>query len=425
MICGSSFSWWNAGFFAYTVGEWLFGPLGENYYMEVVKDIVRRPLNWLLVAMPIALVLEGMHVPPIWIFLTAAVAIIPLAGLMGHATEHLAEKLGAGIGGLLNATFGNAAELIIALIALSKGPQMYPLVKASITGSIIGNILLVLGLAMVCGGAYHRRQRFNATAASMGATLLALAGAGLVIPTIFYYLLDPTHRDNVAHLSEEIAVILALAYALSLFFSLRTHRHLFAEAGEPEDAPAHDTDAEIAAELPVHWSRKASLIVLVVSTIGVAIISELLVGSIEPACEALGMTSVFVGVIVVAVIGNAAEHSTAVLVAMKNKMDLAINIAIGSSIQIALFVAPALVFASLLFGHSQVLDLHFTPLETIALLISIAIVALVAQDGESHWMEGVMLLAVYIILGLAFFNLPEEGTHGAKIPTPVEASVQE
>jgi Ca2+:H+ antiporter len=384
--------------------------------MEVIKDIAQKPLNWLLLAMPLALVLEWLHAPPLWIFLVAAIAIIPLAGLMGHATEFLAETLGSGIGGLLNATFGNAAELIIAMIALSKGPSMYPLVKASITGSIIGNVLLVLGLAMVAGGIYHRRQTFNATAASMGATLLALAATGLIIPTIFFYLLDPSQRTSVAHLSEEIAIILAVAYGLSLVFTLRTHRHLFADAGHSEEVPipaVTPTSAAAAIEEKHHWSRKASLTVLVLATIGVAIVSEFLVGSIEPACEALGMTSVFVGVIVVAVIGNAAEHSTAVLVAMKNKMDLSINIAIGSSIQIALFVAPVLVFASLLFGHETILDLHFTPLEAIALLISIAIVALVAQDGECHWMEGVLLLAVYIILALAFFNLPEEVGHSA------------
>jgi len=304
----------------------------------------------------------------------------------------------------LNATFGNAAELIIALLILSHGPEMYPLVKATITGSIIGNALLVLGMAILFGGLSHSRQVFNRTAASMGATLLALASVGLIMPTVYYYLfragatLSTQELHNVEYLSEEIAGVLGFTYLLSLVFSLRTHQHLFGGSDEEStNAEHHQAD----------WSRTTSLIMLLVATAGVAGMAHILVGSVELAGRALGMNQVFVGVIVVAIVGNAAEHSTAVLMAMKNKMDLALHIAVGSSMQIALFVAPVLVFASMFMGHSRPLDLHFTPLELIALVIAVAVLALVSQDGESHWMEGAMLLAVYFILALAFYHLPE------------------
>ncbi len=369
---------------------------------QASQALIKQPLNGLLLAVPLAVALELFHTGPIWVFISSGVAIIPLAGLMGRATENLAETLGAGIGGLLNATFGNAAELIIALLLLWRGPEMYPLVKASITGSIIGNCLLVLGVAMLLGGLYFPRQQFNRTAAGMGATLLALASVGLLVPTLYYYLL-PTgalttpERHKIEFLSEEIAAILAVIYLLSLVFSLRTHRHLF--GGE---------EREQAGGYRPEWSRRTSLLVLLVATAGVAWMAHLLVASVEHAAQALGMNQVFIGVIVVAVVGNAAEHSTAVIVAMKNKMDLAVQIAVGSSLQIALFVAPVLVLASMLMGHDQPLDLHFTPLEMITVLLAVGVLALVAQDGECHWMEGVMLLGVYVILALAFYHLPEQ-----------------
>jgi Ca2+:H+ antiporter len=361
-----------------------------------------EPLEWLLVAFPVAVVLRMAHAGDLWLFLASCVAIVPLAGLMGRATENLAETLGPGIGGLLNATFGNAAELIIGLMVLWRGPQMYSIVKASLTGSIIGNILLVLGASILAGGLFHKRQEFNRTAASMGTTLLALAVVGLIVPSVFYYLLQQSaERDSesILHveesLSEEIAVILAVVYVISLVFSLVTHAHLFA-GPEAEEEAAHEPE----------WSRRTSLIVLAVATAGVAVMSEFLVGSVEHAAETLGLNHIFVGVIVVAIVGNAAEHSTAILMAMKNKMDLAVTIAIGSSLQIALFVTPALVFASMLMGHSHPLDLNFSLMELLAMVVSVAVLALVSQDGESHWFEGVMLLAVYGILALAFFHLP-------------------
>lgn len=239
---------------------------------------------------------------------------------------------------------------------------------------------------------------------------MALATVGLIMPTLYYYVfaanstLRPQQLSTVEFLSEEIAAILAVVYLLSLVFMFVTHRNIFDSAEHPA------TEASIAAgeELPeAHWSRKTAIIVLLVSTGCVAVVAEMLVGSVEAAAHAFGMSRVFVGVIVVAVIGNAAEHSTAVLMAMKNKMDLAVNVAIGSGIQIALFVAPVLVFASMLMGHEHPLDLHFTMMEIVAITISIAILAIVAQDGESHWLEGVMLLAVYAILALAFYHLGE------------------
>jgi Ca2+:H+ antiporter len=357
-----------------------------------------EPLYWLLLALPAAIILKLLHTSDLWLFVVSCVAIIPLAGLMGRATENLAETLGAGIGGLLNASFGNAAELIIAFVALRKGPDFYPLIKASLTGSIIGNTLLVFGLAILVGGIRHSRQVFNRTAATAGAALLALATVSLIMPTIYQQVVQPTDHQQVVSLSEELAIILAVTYLLSLLFSLRTHKHLFAgpEENLPTTGAAHQPE----------WNRRTSLIVLTISTIGVAMVSEFLVGSVEHAGESLGLNNVFVGVIVVAVVGNAAEHSTAVLMAAKNKMDLAINIAVGSSLQIALFVAPILVFASWAMGQSPALDLHFTLMETITVALTVAVFALVCQDGETHWMEGVMLLAVYAMFALAFFHLP-------------------
>jgi Ca2+:H+ antiporter len=363
--------------------------------MDQVKEFFtpRNFMNWLLVAVPVAIGLELSHASAIAIFVASAIAIIPLAGWMGRATEHLAEKLGEGIGGLLNATFGNAAELIIAIMALHKG--LFDVVKASITGSIIGNILLVLGLSILAGGLRERQQKFNPTAAMLGSTMLALSAIGLLLPAVFHFLVRGLPNAHEQDLSLEIAVVLFITYVLSLVFTLRTHSHLY--VGEPDK-----TEEE---SIGTHgWSQSRSVITLLVATAFVALMSEFLVGAVEEASRALGLTEVFVGVILVAIIGNAAEHSTAVLVALKNKMDLALNIAIGSSMQVALFVAPVLVFISYAFGRPM--NLIFTPLEVIAVGVSVAVVALIAQDGESNWMEGVLLLAVYMILGLTFYFLP-------------------
>jgi Ca2+:H+ antiporter len=327
------------------------------------------------------------------IFVVSALGIIPLAGLMGRATEELAERLGQGVGGLLNATFGNAAELIIAGIALRAG--LFDLVKASITGSIIGNVLLVFGLSALAGGLRYPTQRFNRTAASQGSTLLVLSGIGLVVPAIFHFLARGSPDAHELEVSLEIAGVLFVTYLLSLVFTLRTHSHLY--TGEPHPAAA----------APEHGggSVKRAVALLVAATVGIAVMAELLVGAAEVTAHALGWSEVFVGVILVAIIGNAAEHSTAVLMAMKDKMDVAVNIAVGSSIQVALFVAPLLVFASYAIAPRP-MDLLFTPLEVLSVVLAVGIIALIADDGETHWMEGVQLLAVYVILGIAFFYLP-------------------
>ena len=347
--------------------------------------------NVLYAFAPLAVALELLHADPMLIFISSALAIIPLASLMGKATEHLASRVGAGIGALLNASLGNAAELIIALVALREG--LHDVVKASITGSIIGNILLVLGLSMVAGGLRYDRQRFNPTAAGMGSSLLLLSAIGLVVPALYQFTASEQGQGLERELSLEIAVILFVIYLLSLVFSLKTHRHLF--SGETP---------RLSQDMHQSWGLRFAIGVLVIVTVGIAVMSELLVGAIQPAAIRLGLTQVFVGVILVAFIGNAAEHSTAVLAAMKNNMDLAFGIAVGSSLQIALFVAPVLVFASYILGAP--LDLIFTPFEVAAVTISVLVVGFVAMDGESHWMEGVMLVGVYLILAIAFYFLP-------------------
>jgi Ca2+:H+ antiporter len=354
---------------------------------------MKSVLNWLLVFIPIAIVLEVTHADPVYVFIASAVAIIPLAGWMGRATEWMAEHLGPGIGGLLNATFGNAAELIIAIMALRAG--LHEVVKASITGSIIGNILFVLGLAIVAGGMKYPELRFNRTAASLASTLLALSAIALIVPALFHRL-SANATATVEHtLSLEIAIVLAITYILSLVFTLHTHKHLYVGEGDDE------TDDAIGMHRVPLWK---SAIILLIATAAVALMSEFLVGAVEHTAERLGMSDIFVGVFIVAIVGNAAEHSTAVLVAMKNKMDLAVNIAVGSSLQVALLVAPALVFISHLFGKP--LDLLFTTFEIAAIVLSVAVVNLIASDGESNWMEGVLLLGVYAILGLAFYTMP-------------------
>ncbi|MFN2477098.1 MAG: calcium/proton exchanger [Chthoniobacterales bacterium] len=358
---------------------------------------IRPSLDWLLVFVPIALALRFV---PAWsnptaLFICAALAIIPVAGWIGHATEALACHVGEGLGGLLNATFGNAAELIIAGIALSKG--LTSVVKASITGSIIGNVLLVLGLSIVAGGTKFREQRFNRTAARTSVISLSLAAIALIIPTVFHSAAtaSPTGWSPATeqHLSLGIAVVLFVTYACVLGFSLKTHKHFF-QGGEPD---THDlTDV---------WPRAKAITILIIATAVVALLSEFLVGTIESVRTSLGITEVFVGIIVVAIVGNAAEHSTAIVMAMKNKMDLSVGIAIGSSLQIALFVAPVLVFLSYFFGRPM--NLEFTMPEIFAVVASVYILFQISGDGETNWIEGIQLLSVYLILGILFFYLPE------------------
>lgn len=352
-------------------------------------------LNALLVFVPLAFVAEfAMHARPVIVFIISCLAVIPLAGLMGHATEQLAEQMGEGVGGLLNATFGNAAELIIAIIALRAG--LFDLVKASITGSIIGNILLVFGLSTLVGGLRYQTQSFNATAAGAGTTLLVLSAVGLLVPAVFHAIVGDAFREREHNLSLEIALVLIVTYALSLVFTLKTHRYLYVgDVSKEDDEPGDHAPTPL-------WRP---VLLLLAATAGIAFMAEFLVGAARETAESLGWSEVFVGVIVVAIIGNAAEHSTAVMMALKNKMDVAINIAVGSSIQVALFVAPVLVLLSYALAPRP-MDLIFTRLEVMAVAVSVLIMGYVAADGESHWMEGVQLLAVYAILGIAFFFLP-------------------
>jgi Ca2+:H+ antiporter len=356
----------------------------------------RHPVSVLLVFAPIALYLEFTAAErTTLIFISATLAIIPLAGLMGSATEDLAEHLGGGIGGLLNATFGNAAELIIALLALRAG--LPDLVKASLTGSIIGNVLLVFGAAALVGGLKHPVQRFNRTAAAHGTTMLMLSVIGLVVPAVFHYLSRGAFADRELALDTAIAVVLFFTYCVSMLFMLRTHRELYGVAHE-----AHGDEEQARRTRSV----KRPILMLLASTAGVAVMSEVLVGAVGEAAGSLGMTELFTGVVVIALVGNAAEHYSAVTLAAKNDMDASISIAVGSSIQIALFVAPALVFLSYVIAP-QPMDLLFTVFEVVAIGLAVVSIALIAQDGETHWMEGVQLLAVYVILCLGFYYLPE------------------
>jgi Ca2+:H+ antiporter len=311
----------------------------------------------------------------------------------------LAARIGEGAGGLLNATFGNAAELIIAVIALSKG--LTSVVKASITGSIIGNILLVFGLSILCGGTKYSEQRFNRAGARTSAISLSLAAIALIIPTVFHGAAERSPGGWTPlmeqRLSLAIAAVLFLTYFCLLSFALKTHRHFF-----------QGIDGELE-EKGEYWSRRKAVIILFIATGFVALLAEFLVGTIESARATFGLTETFVGVVVVAIIGNAAEHSSAILMALKNKMDLTVGIAIGSSLQIALFVAPLLLFISYFFGKPM--DLEFSRPEVIAVVASVYILFQIAGDGETNWMEGVQLLSVYIILGVLFFYLPEGVVH--------------
>jgi Ca2+:H+ antiporter len=349
----------------------------------------------LLVFVPIAIGLE-MMVPEnhTAIFSASVLAILPLAGMIGRSTEVLAERLGGGIGGLLNATFGNAAELIIGALALREG--LIDLVKASLTGSIIGNVLLVFGAAAFVGGLKRPTQRFNRTAAGMGTTMLLLSTIGLVVPAVFHRLARNAGGGTELKLDTEIAVVLFATYCASLVFTLRTHRSLFGAADHGGGAGDHQ---------PKSSEVKRSIIMLFAATAAVAVVSELLVGSVSATARDFGMTDLFVGVVIVALVGNAAEHFSAVVLAADDKMDAAISIAVGSSTQIALFVAPTLVFLSYAIAP-QPMDLLFTTFELLAIGLSVLSIAFIAHDGETNWMEGVQLLAVYIILSLGFFFLP-------------------
>lgn len=349
-------------------------------------------LNFLLLLAPVAIVLDVAHAAPLLIFFAAALAIAPLAGALGEATGALAAHSGPAVGGTLNATLGNATELIISIFAIRAG--QISVVKASLSGSIIGNLLLVLGLSIVAAGTRRTTLNFSRTNASRNSTMLMIAVAALVMPAVFALTTygDLGHHESarLEHLSLWTSGVLIALYLGNLIFMFKTHSHAMEQPGEPE-AP--------------EMSKRQALISLVFATALIAVLSEILVAQIGSVTRALGMTQLFVGVIVVALIGNAAEHSTAVMMAMRNQMDLAITVAAGSSTQIALFVAPVLVFLSVAMGHPM--TLLFNGFEIAGLFLSVLVTAMICYDGETNWFEGAQLLALYAVVAVAFYFVPD------------------
>jgi Ca2+:H+ antiporter len=346
-------------------------------------------LNILLIFAPVAILGRLLGWPPTLLFVASALAVIPTAGIMGQATEELAARTGPRMGGLLNATLGNAAELIITVFAIRSG--LLDLVKASITGSIIGNILLVMGMSILVGGIKNGAQRFNRTHAGVNATQLLLAVAALAIPSLFFFAHEET-TGPVEWLSMGTAAAMLAIYAAGLLFGF--------QRSSPEPDLAHQTQQQHHGG----WGLRRSVIFLVGATVLIAVLSEVLVGAVESTVSTLGISEFFIGIIVVPLVGNVAEHAVAVQAAWKNKMELSMAVSLGSSLQIALFVAPLLVFVSLFMGNP--LTLVFNQFEIVALFAGSLIAALVAQDGETNWLEGAQLLGVYAILALAFFFLP-------------------
>ena len=346
--------------------------------------LLRPGLSWLLVLVPVSLVAEFVLHEDLVAFLAAAGAILPLAGLIGRATDELALHGGPRLGGLLNATFGNVTELIIAVFLIVD--EQVEVVKASLTGSILGNLLLVLGLSLLAGGLRHQEQEFNSRAAGVHATSLVLAVIGLLMPALFVL---TTGRHGFVQrevVSGAVATVLILLYAAVIAFVFVTHEHLFRTPSAGERAT---------------WSVRLGVGVLLAATAFVGLESEVLVGALEPALEDLGLSKLFVGLIIIPVVGNAAEHGSAVLMALRDKVDVTLEIAIGSSTQIALFVAPALVFISLAVGHPM--DFVFTPFEVAAVGLSTLIVSLIGLDGRSNWLEGAQLTGAYVIMAASFF----------------------
>ncbi|GAB4345440.1 MAG: calcium/proton exchanger [Cyanophyceae cyanobacterium] len=362
----------------------------------------------LLIFVPISIAAEWLEWDALLIFGAAALAIVPLAAWMGTATEEIAGMAGPSLGGLLNATFGNATELIVAIVALKEG--YVGVVKASLTGSIIGNLLLVMGLAMFLGGLRFKEQVFKPDAARMNASLMNLAVIALLLPTAMNFSSVGVAPEILRNLSTAVAVVLMAVYAMTLLFSMKTHAYLYEAAVVDEMVPEGGAIGEAIAETghgegghekPNLWLWTG---ILLGATVLVAVESELLVQSLEVATEQLGLTDLFTGVILLPIIGNAAEHATAVTVAMKNKMDLSVSVALGSSLQIALFVAPVLVLAGWVFG--QPMDLSFQPFELVAVAVSVLIANSISSDGKSNWLEGLLLLSAYAVLALTFFFLP-------------------
>ncbi|NCJ06065.1 calcium/proton exchanger [Synechococcales cyanobacterium C] len=358
----------------------------------------------LLLFVPVSIAAHFCEWGELVIFCTAGLAIVPLAAWMGRATEEIAVVAGPAIGGLLNATFGNATELIIALIALRAG--LVDVVKASLTGSIVGNLLLVMGLSMLLGGLRFKEQAFQPVVARMNASAMNLAVIALLLPTAIHVTSEGLDLAEIQHLSMSVAVVLIVVYGLTLLFAMKTHSYLY-DVGIAEFEPepqAFSESAEVSSA-PTGKSSPPRLLfwigILLMATLAVAVESELLVDSLEAATNQLGLTPLFTGVILLPIIGNAAEHATAVTVAMKDKMDLSVSVAMGSSLQIALFVAPVLVLVGWLMG--QPMDLDFNPFELVAVAVSVLIANSISSDGQSNWLEGTLLLAAYALIALAFF----------------------
>lgn len=344
-------------------------------------------LKYMLLFVPISFIAKYMDASSSIMFILSALSIIPLAGMMGEGTEEISFYSGPKIGGFLNGTFGNATELIISFFALKQG--LFEVVKSSVAGAVIGNILLVLGASILAGGLKYKTQHFNQKVVEVSSSMLLFAVIGLCVPALFTHTVDVTLLNTrYEGLSIIVSIIMFIIYILSLIFSFYTHKDIYTVADDNEEV--------------AKWSLKKSIFVLVISTILIAIESEFLVSGIESITTTLGLSEFFVGIILIPIIGNAAEHSTAVVMALKNKMDVALEIAIGSSLQIILFVAPILVFISLLFTPMSII---FNEFELIALIVSVLIANRVASDGESNWLEGIQLLAVYFIIAASFFIL--------------------
>ena len=368
---------------------------------------MKRVLAWLVYAtIPIALFLQFTHGNMILQFIFSCIAVLPVAAWIGHGTEHLAHRLGPTYGALLNATFGNFAEMVIAVIAIRAG--LIDVVRASLTGSIVGNILFVAGLAMLAGGWKRESQKFNTLAAEAQGGQLILAVGSLLVPALFFRSAVQAHHPELIHqVSIGTSVILLISYIAGLYFSFKTHKDRLNESA------LADTHSEIE-DLELWTAKKATLVLLGASTL-MALVAEGLVHAVHTAGQEWGLNEVFLGFIVLAIVGNAAEHSTAVVLAMRNQMDTALNISMQSSVQIAIFVTPVLVFSSYSLGHP--LDLLFSPFELLAVILGVAVFAYLIINGESNWYEGVQLLAVYAIIAVALFFLPT-GVHTKPAPGP-------
>ena len=366
----------------------------QKYFMKFTKSSI---IYFLLVFVPISVVLDLVHADHIILFIIAVIALIPLAKLIGDSTEHLSTHYGSTLGSLLNVTFGNAAEIIIAVVAINAG--LIDLVKASITGAILGNIMLIFGLSMIAGGIRQKEQLFSRENAGLQSTMIFLAIIGLAIPTVLSTtILKPVEFENqlkIQFLSDALAILLLSVYIAGIVFTFFTHKHLFVSPHMEGEHNNHNLDNS------KHWDKKKAFFMLAISMVGVIVVSEILVGSVEETSKQFGFGELFVGAIIIGIIGNAAEHSSAIMLARKGKIDLSIGIAAGSGTQIALFVVPILVIFGIILN--QPFTLEFTIYELVTLFLAAIILNLIAHDGKSNWFEGIMLTAVYIIIAIGFY----------------------